>query len=664
MLSLVAFGLSFISLVRGVTVYGQIPLGQTQTVTTTPSGTSTGAVAAVTTYAAYNDTVLTPPNITNLAPGNAFSVGVPSDVATASTQGLQLSIPHNGVGFWGFSIEMSVVNQVLGKNSSFLQVPFLNLMANLVERSGGVMVRVGGNTQERATLVDSISDGRVISKETLDPTRTTRTPGVIYTTDLFYMMNNVSALTNVKWFLGIPFNDSSNWRLQIVEQGQPILGDNLLGFQAANEPDFFVRNQMRDSYNEWDYVGEIGSLSDAIDTNPNIQKKDGILIAPNLGTTDWTLQNIFDAGLIDKYKDRLYSLSVEHYPEDNCFVQFGSGTFHDPQETFPQYLTHQSGQGLALRYTDGTAMAASINKPFIMFETNTASCGGFQGISDTYGAALWALDYGFQMAFANFTHALLHVGGQNVFYNPFTPPPTNQSTFNEWTVGSTYYSTLVIAEAFGKTNTSRIVDLLANDNNEHTPAYAIYENDKLSKYALFNYIDDPTGASDMTVSITVPGGTVPSSVKVKYLSSESVSVKNITWAGQTFGPRFTVDGRLKGDLDIQTVNCDTSSNSCPVKVKAPGFALVFLSDSDAALQEGQATQTFSTSTNTKLQNTATLPSEVVATSNGHSGKDREHLAGTSRHSTTNKAEKVYPFSAVVLFSGIMGGVLVLFSLSD
>lgn len=53
----------------------------------------------------------------------------------------------------------------------------------------------------------------------------------------------------------------------------------------------------------------------------------------------------------------------------------------------------------------------------MMFETNTASCGGFPGLSDTYGAALWALDYGMQMAYSNFTGALLHVGGQKSYYN-------------------------------------------------------------------------------------------------------------------------------------------------------------------------------------------------------------------------------------------------------
>ena len=52
-----------------------------------------------------------------------------------------------------------------------------------------------------------------------------------------------------------------------------------------------------------------------------------------------------------------------------------------------------------------------------MMETNTASCGGFPGLSDSFGAALWGLDFSLQMAFVNFSGAMMHVGGQNVYYN-------------------------------------------------------------------------------------------------------------------------------------------------------------------------------------------------------------------------------------------------------
>jgi hypothetical protein len=73
----------------------------------------------------------------------------------------------------------------------------------------------------------------------------------------------------------------------------------------------------------------------------------------------------------------------------------------------------------------------------------------------------------------------------------YTAPPTNQSAFNEWTVGSVFYSAMIMAEAFGKQE-SRIVDLQVG--SPLTPAYAIYEGNTLSKFALFNYVDDRSGA--------------------------------------------------------------------------------------------------------------------------------------------------------------------------
>ena len=65
--------------------------------------------------------------------------------------------------------------------------------------------------------------------------------------------------------------------------------------------------------------------------------------------------------------------------------------------------------------------AVAADLPFIMFETNTASCGGFQGVSNVFASALWGLDYGLQMVYSNLTHALIHVGGQDVYYNVSNP---------------------------------------------------------------------------------------------------------------------------------------------------------------------------------------------------------------------------------------------------
>lgn len=37
-------------------------------------------------------------------------------------------------------------------------------MGNIQQRAGAVRVRLGGNTQERAAMIDHLPDGRVIAK--------------------------------------------------------------------------------------------------------------------------------------------------------------------------------------------------------------------------------------------------------------------------------------------------------------------------------------------------------------------------------------------------------------------------------------------------------------------------------------------------------------------
>jgi len=75
-------------------------------------------------------------------------------------------------------------------------------MATLASRSGEVHVRIGGNTQDYATLVDSLENGVVIQKLSEDTNNPTATPTLYFARDLLYMMSNISNFVPVKWYLG------------------------------------------------------------------------------------------------------------------------------------------------------------------------------------------------------------------------------------------------------------------------------------------------------------------------------------------------------------------------------------------------------------------------------------------------------------------------------
>ncbi|KAI0299017.1 glycoside hydrolase family 79 protein [Multifurca ochricompacta] len=609
----------------------------------TSTSTTTGAAANYTGAAAYDPTVLNAPAV----PNPPISTQIP--IPLSSSGGIpNLSIPQSGA-FFGFSIEMSVSNQVC---NSFIQVPFLNLMANIVQRAGWVQVRVGGNSQENAELVSN-------TNHTSGPTST---PPLAYTTDLLYMMANISKLTNAH---GVPFFNTTPFSLGIVENGQQILGDHLIGFQAGNEPDLYVAHGHRPStYGQFDYLGEIGNLVQQIANDSLIPKKDNLLIVPSVQTL-WSPESVWNTGIVQTYSNNIFALAVERYPDDNCAAVFPSlgQTPQNPQDIFINYLQHNASTNLVTNYLNSTAFAVQNNKPFIMFETNSASCSGFPGISNSFGAALWALDWAFTMAYSNFTAALYHVGGQDAYYNPFTPPPTNQSTFHQWTVGPVYYSALVMAEAFGPSNASQIVDLTGS--NIYTPIYAIYENGAPTKVALFNFVTDPSGASTYTATISIGGGSTgqanatPSQVQVKYLLADSVSAKgNFTWAGQTFGNNFESDGRLQGNQNVTTVHCDQTANTCSIPVPAPGFALVFLTSAALSAISPSSTATYPTTALTRTGNTIYIDPSLLATSNGHSGMENVRGATSPGSSSAARILRDAVPSALSLLSAVLGAAVV------
>ncbi|KAL1739670.1 glycoside hydrolase family 79 protein [Schizophyllum fasciatum] len=498
-------------------------------------------------------------------------------------------------------------------------------------------------------MIDELDDGRAVSKQKAESNNPTETPAVIYTMDLFYLMANVSSLVDIRWVLGVPFNDT-NWRLEIAQHGTEILGDKLLALQIGNEPDLYVayvaadphwhgahhqgpssHGHRNEGYSPSTYSDEFASCASALE-GAGIRVQD-YLIGPSVATGDWVPEDVWNTGFIDRHRQNLGILAVEHYPDNNCFAMYGAnGSPKVNQDEFPLFLNHTAPVSLLQPYLNSSRIALEAGLPFYMLETNTASCGGFPGISNSFGAALWALDYGFQLAHSNFSGGMLHVGGQNVFYNPFTAPPGSRSAYSEFTLGSVFYSALVLSEALGPSGTAQVLDLQGNGGNIHTPQYAVYEHGALARVALFNYVTDGSGANDYTATVRADG--LPGSVRVKYLSAGEggvAALKDFKYAGQTFGNMFEVDGLLRGDPDVQTVSCD--NGACSVHVPAPGFALVFIAEDDAAVPS----TTFATTAQTKTLNTATVDPSILATANGMNGAQRGWLGSTSHGSVTGGA---------------------------
>ena len=123
--------------------------------------------------------------------------------------------------------------------------------------------------------------------------------------------------------------------MQIVESGERILGQHVLGFQVGNEPDLYaryafpliwvynlikqivVRHQHRpQDYSPQSYFQEFGQWRDGWNNNANVQNKSN-LIGPSLSLATWTMQQVWDTGFLDTYQNSLSALSVERLAQQS-----------------------------------------------------------------------------------------------------------------------------------------------------------------------------------------------------------------------------------------------------------------------------------------------------------------------------------------------------------
>jgi len=106
---------------------------------------------------------------------------------------------------------------------------------------------------------------------------------------------------------------------------------------------------------------------------------------------------------------------------------------------------------------------------------------------------------------------------------------------------------------------------------------------------------------------------------------------NITWAGQTMGGQFQCDGRLRGDVVTQTVRCNADTG-CPIRVPAPGAALVFMTnEAENESFNSAMTATFPT-TFYSHGGQPTVDQQVLQTSNGRGGvAEKQHALWSTSH---------------------------------
>lgn len=415
-------------------------------------------------------------------------------------------------GFLGIAIELSTI-PVLAGPATHPDTALVPLLRNL-SQGAPLLLRLGGESTDDSWWA---------------------TPGMKKPAPYFYTLTprwaaSVRALLTAmgaKALLGVNLRHNSKWiaRAEVAGYDRYIGKDRIDALELGNEPEAYGlgMNRLRGHLVHTGYrrlfvrYGKrFGSVASALGG--------AALAGPGTGSPHWIPK--LSTVLKDMPRRRLKLVTVHAYALKAC---------SNDSLKVSQFFTHAAIQGFADSLHPAVEAAAAHGKPLRVDEINGDPCGGYRGVSDSFGEALWAL---------NVLPALWRAGVQGV--NIQTIDGGRFSNYNQvitakhlgagWRVSvePEYYGLLAFADvAPAGSHLLRISD----PGVAHLYQFAVRAPDDSERVVMTN-----VGSTARTVGVTAShtGG----SGSVSLLSARSLSATaGTTLNGQTVSART---GQLTG----------------------------------------------------------------------------------------------------------------------
>ncbi|KAJ4251068.1 hypothetical protein NW762_011719 [Fusarium torreyae] len=384
-------------------------------------------------------------------------------------------------------------------------------LENLKDLSGTwPPIRIGGTTQDRSTY-DASSSQQV--------TYTVANPGDAPST-LTFGPSFMSLAGTYDGKVTIGFNRRLNNLANTVAAAAKAVDEigSLHAIELGNEPNFFSSKDPIAKGSAWtasaDYASEV-TWQDAV--------------CGNLSTS-----NLISAGVIFGTNPMSIAGLTAIEGQANSYVrQYCSHNYPQSKSTanLAKLMSHSAIASQIKPFAKEVAAATAKNKPHVFGETNSATQGG-GGISPTYGAGLWLLDY---------TMQALIMGTETLYFHHGTIGNCQYCWWGKHSMGSPYYGAYFATMALA--GADKIAPL--DDQTTGYAAYAIYKDNKPIRVLLYNS-DYYTTGSRPSQTFTLSG-----------LSGSTVSAKRLTAAASTSrvdaGQSPTVAGQTfeNGSCNIQ-----------------------------------------------------------------------------------------------------------------
>jgi len=437
------------------------------------------------------------------------------------------SLGHVADDYMGLGFEISSVavpGLLSAKNHTYVR-----LVRNLGRKG---VVRIGGNTSDFARY-DAHGTAVSAPKATLVTEANLR--------ELKSFMDAIG--WKLIWGLNLGDDKLDN----AVEEARAvanIMGDRLLALEIGNEPDLFPRSGHRGAeygYPGWfaDYRRYKAAIRAVLPHAP--------FAGPDLaGAADWMEQFARD-------EHDIVLLTAHHYITGQA----------NPAATIETMLANNTKYDSVLARFQ--AASKSAGKPWRMCETASFSGGGKAGVSDTFAAALWALDYLFVLAEHGCAGVNMETGVNHLGWISHYTPISDDLKGN-YGAAPEYYGLLAFAQA----PRGELVGVDCETGGINLAAHAVRQGKEIC-LALIN--KDTSQGADVVITA---GGMVSKARSMSLLSKTAAPDRvrltdsyDMRLAGATVGS----DGRWGGMPEPVRANAD---NALHLGVAAASATMVWL----------------------------------------------------------------------------------------
>ncbi|KAI0551143.1 hypothetical protein F4679DRAFT_540541 [Xylaria curta] len=324
--------------------------------------------------------------------------------------------------------------------------------------------------------------------------------------------------------------------------------NNLLAIELGNEPEYYPSNGQPIAAGSWSPAIDAASQNNwAVSVGSALNKQD-IIQAGNSNDSPpkWGAAELIATE----------NATVKQYIHNYAHHNYPGGSV--------QSLMSHRGISSNLHVFDAD-IAATLKegKQYIFGETNSVSGGGAAGVSPTFGAALWTMDYVVRATYSNISRTYFHHGTIGFCQYCF---------FGRYNMGAPYYGAYMATAFMAGARSLTALD----DGSSNYATYVTFDSVGAPLRVLLYNSDYYGGSATRSSQSFELRGLVGSSVRAKRLVGDSAVARVDRGSKVTFGGQTFMDGdcNIIGSeaFEILTV----SGGQVTVSVKASEALLIYL----------------------------------------------------------------------------------------